>query len=371
VPLVSVALVATGWRLRAHLRPLVPTFGSALLAILPVGGIWYLRDFLTHGSPFWPIVTTPWGDSVPPVVRFIYASFLDHPGATIAGLGHEYLTHFAGGLLLLVGAVLAPLAAPRWRVALGAIVVIAAALVWARSPVTGLPSGPGMRESVFLSAPISTTRYLLPVLAAAATTLALASAQRMRFAFLALVVLAAAAVVNLMQTLALGFPNAPGAATPIVGAIAGGAVALLTSALRLPARRRFTAVPQAVATIVTAVAGGLLAIPAHGFVARHGRTGGLLTSQLVAHLADVPGSAPVASTPDLIAPLAGDDLRHELDWVFATEGCVRIRARARREWLVAARRGSEAPVVRCLAGIPPFYEDPAYVVYAPRGHWRL
>jgi len=366
VPLVLVSLALGGWAVRASLRTLAPALGLALIAALAVGGVWYVRNLITHGSPFWPIVATPWGDAVPPAVRAVHTSFLDHPRTTIAGLGHQYLRRFGGSLLLLLGAILVAIAVPRRRVVTAAGVVAATALVWASSPVTGLPTAPGMQETIF-----STTRYLLPVLAAAVTVLALASGTRIQSGRLALLILAIAAIVNLVQTLQLPFPDAPAAATPLLGALAGAIAARSADVVRAPGVRDRGIVSQAVATLVAAGLGALLAIPARGFVARHGLSGGLLTSGVVAHLADLPGGGPVATTPAFIAPLAGDDLRHRLDDVPYGDGCRRVQALARTDWIVVARdRSATVPlghVARCLTGWRPFYEDRVYVAYAPLG----
>src|SRR6266536_5038126 len=104
--------------------------GLALGAATLVGGVWYLRNLFEHGSPFWPIVSTPWGDPVAASVKAVETSFLDRPGATIDVLGHSYLARFGGSLLLLAGGALAPLAAPRRRVMLAAAAVVVGLLVW-------------------------------------------------------------------------------------------------------------------------------------------------------------------------------------------------------------------------------------------------
>src|SRR3954469_8515244 len=204
-----------GGRERLRAMPARPLGLATALALL-VGAVWYLRTLVTHGSPFWPIVAAPWGDPVPASVKLVHTSFLDRPRATVDLLGHSYLARFGGGLLLLAcGAVLAPLLAPRRRV-LAAAAVVGGALIWSRSPVTGIPLSDPLTETVF-----STTRYALPVVPAGCLALALAASDRGRLRVLALAALAAAAVVNLVQTFRLEFPIAPSALTPATGALAG------------------------------------------------------------------------------------------------------------------------------------------------------
>jgi hypothetical protein len=313
------------WRARQ-----LPVRGLALATVVAagVGGFWYLRNLVEHGSPFWPLVAAPWGDPLPHSVQIVKASFLDHPRATIDALHHAYLNRFGGALIVLAGALLAPLAAPRRRVVLGTVVVLGGLLLWARSPVTGVDPGLALPETVF-----STTRYALPVVAAACAVLAFAAADARRGVLRAavLVVLAAAVAVDLVLTIRLHFPVAPSATTPIAGAAAGALVAALLRARRLPLPAR--AVP-----VLTAAAAALLAIPASGFVKRHGDTNSALVSSIISWMAGDPqfrdGDAPVATTPAYIGSLAGDRLQHRLEAIPKSSTCTQTAARGRTQWLV-------------------------------------
>src|SRR3954468_18273199 len=171
VPMAVVVLAAALWSMRSRLRTIAKPLALATAAGLLVGGGWYLRNLFEHGSPFWPIVAAPWGDPVPKSVETVSTSFLSRPGPTIDGLGTLYAHKFAGGWLLLAAGILAPLAAPRRRVLAAPAVPPGGFAVWTLSPVTGLPPDGTFPETIF-----STTRYLLPVLAAAALALALAAA---------------------------------------------------------------------------------------------------------------------------------------------------------------------------------------------------
>src|SRR3954451_237783 len=59
-----------GWRARGTRNegPVRPLLIAALVAT-GVGAFWYLRNLVEHGSPFWPLIATPWGDPRPPAVE--------------------------------------------------------------------------------------------------------------------------------------------------------------------------------------------------------------------------------------------------------------------------------------------------------------
>jgi hypothetical protein len=359
LPFTLLVLALGLWSARGRLprRALVAAAAAATL----VGGIWYLRNLFTHGSPFWPLVAAPWGDPVPHSVRIVHTSFVDRPGATIDLLGHSYLNRFGGALLALAAAALAPLAAPRRRVLLAAAATLGGLLLWARAPVTGIARSSAMAETVY-----STTRYALPVVAAACLVLALAAtdARRRLFRATPLALLAAATVVNLVQTFGLHFPVAPSALTPLAGALVGAALAAPLA--RLPRRRLLPA-------LVAVAAATLLAVPASGFVQRHGDTHSSLVSSVVSWLAAQPsyrdGDSPVATTPAFVGPLAGDRLQHRLEAIPpAASSCSALAARARSQWLVVygGALGGIAPaaVSRCM--LAPAFDNGPIAVYRPR-----
>ena len=160
-------LAIAGWHARAHLRRLALPLGAAALATAVVGGRSYVRNLLEHGSPFWPFIDTSWGDPIPPYIARFDVSFLDRPRATLEGRVGEYLD-FLGGAPLDAGLRdrSRPCVVRRRAVVASAAATAVGALIWARSPFTGRSD-----FSRLFDFSLTTTRYLLPVFAAAALTL--------------------------------------------------------------------------------------------------------------------------------------------------------------------------------------------------------
>src|SRR5439155_15194304 len=121
-----------------------------------------------------------------------------------------------GPLLLLAGALVAPLVARSRAVAAAAVATGLSILLWMNAPFTGVLSA-----RAFDVGTGDSTRYLLPGVAAAVLTVALASRRGGTVRALALALLAAALVVGLRDTFALGFPSAPSLRTPVAGALVG------------------------------------------------------------------------------------------------------------------------------------------------------
>jgi hypothetical protein len=358
LPDVVVVLAIGFWTSRRALpvRPLAVAIGAAALT----GGFWYLRNLVTHGSPFWPLVATPWGDPLPHSVQLVQTSFLDAPRATIDALHHEYLNRFGGALIALAGALLTPLAGRSRRVLFAGLATLAGLLIWAQAPFTGVAPEVPLREAVF-----STTRYALPVVAAGCIALSFAAtdARRRPLRIASLLVLGTAVVVNLVLTIRLHFPIAPAARTPIAGAALGAALAALLRPRRLP-------LPAWAAPVLVVAATALLAIPASGFVQRHGDTKFASLSVAVSWMARDPqyrdGDDPVATTPAFVGDLAGDRLQHRLVAIPDSATCAQLTARSRRQWLLVygGRLGgiSPAAIKRCL---PSPALDSGLVVYRP------
>jgi hypothetical protein len=383
LPLAALVLALGSWGVRGDLGRLRVALAAGLAAAVAVGGVWYLRNLITHGSPFWPIVDTPWGDPVPRSVTLVETSFLDRPGVTVDRLGDAYLDRFGGGLALLAGGLLAPLLARRRRVLAAGAATAAALLVWANAPVTGVPPTPGLEETIF-----STTRYLLPAVAAGALSLALAAGAGRRASPLAALVLGAVIVLDLVQTFDLGFPTVPRPLVPLAGAAAGAALAVALGIAGARLRGRGASAPGGgreagaagrarlavfAAAPAAALAFALLAIPASDFVERHGAATRMLTSPVVHWLATQPdyrdGDQRVAISPAPIGPLAGSDLAHPVDVFGRGEPCPAIAERARDQWLVVygGPLGGAVPadVRRCLAGRRPAFDNRLFAVYRP------
>ena len=343
--LLAVVALVLAWRAaRGRLpgRELAAAGAAALL----VGGLWYARNLILHGSPLWPFAPGPFGDPTPRWLATIDTTFLERPIATLSeARPREYAQRLGGSLLLLLGALAAPLVVRTRAVALAAAVTLVGLFAWVNAPATGLSDSP----LVWIPEgwPESGTRYLLPVLAAAALTLALAARPPRGHSRLVAVLLGAVAAGNLIVLAGRGDPFLP--PTQLLAAAAVGALAVLAGERLAGAfapsshgrGRHPAAAPAALAGAVVLVA--LMSLAASGYVGRHAKVeeSSALGSDVVGWLAARPefqdGDEPVAiASRAMISPLAGDRLQHHLTLVPANEPCARVRERARRGWVVAS-----------------------------------
>jgi hypothetical protein len=392
VPLVA-CLGVVLWMLRGRLRELLAPLGAAAVAALAIGGLWFVRDIVLYGSPFWPHVSAPGGEPKPRFFQLVGERFIARPAATLHGRVDVYLARMGGGLLLVVAGLLAPLAgsrlagvpvAPAQRRALfGAAAVLAlAVLAWAAAPVTGLPRTGGLDRPGFLAE--SGLRYALPALLTAIVAVALAARSGGRAATAATAVLAAAVAWNLIELAQLGPPFTPSLLVVAAGAAFGlavlGAATVLARALR-PAGRRREVSGAVVGAAIAAVAGGLLAIGATGYVERSSRLaestslGRGVVSWFVSRPNFANGHRPIAfATRAPIAALAGDHFNHVLTVVPPFESCARVRARASAGWVVVTDPSygygflSVDPYTtpRCFRNRAPVYDDGTFRVYSSR-----
>ena len=378
-----VAFVALRGRLASVARPLV----VAGFAAAVVGLLWYARNLVQHGSPFWPLVSTPWGDPVPPVITRFDASLLDRPGFTLSRHWSEYAAALAGGVVLLAGIIVAPLLARTRAVLAAALVAALSVLLWAQAPLTGRSHDPA-----FALVALGTTRYLLPGLCAAALVIALAARRRDLGGLLATLALAGAAVWSIVESAKHGLPTTPPIATFAGGAGGGlavaGAALIVASRLRRLARsgpsdkqsRSFPVAPAAVriaATLVCAVlAAGALRPATEGFVGRFARVQPSYATGLAAFVAN-PGysrtNAEISMAPILFAPLAGDHLQHKIDLMPADISCAEVARRMRTGWVVMVSSVSEFSAgvyfnaARCLAGKQPTFHTARFTAYGGGG----
>ena len=372
-PLAVAMLAALAFASRRRLRALAPSLAAAGALAAAVGGFWYLRNLFSHGSPFWPFAAAPWGDERPGIIAAADVRFADRPRATLDRLGGYYWDHFGGPLLILAGALLAPLVTRSRAVLAAAAATLVSVLIWANAPFTGVGATP-----LFDIGTGDATRYLLPGVAAGVVAVALAgragAARR-----LAAALLAAAAATGLVNTFELGYPSAPKAWTPAAGALLGAAAALARALARLGGGRAAacspapgSAAPRAPALRFAALAALLLAgvagaAASDGYVERHGRTGGgeaRVSGWFAGQPAWRDGDAPVVSTFALVGPLAGDRLQHPLELAGAADACRRAAAGA-PEWIVLDVRESRA---RGVSGCgTPDYADRDYQAFAPAG----
>jgi hypothetical protein len=363
MPLLALVVTVTLLVMRERLTPLVRPLALATAVAFFVGGSWYLRNLVEHGSPIWPFAATPWGDPVPSFLDRTYPSLLARIETTLEGRLDGYLAHVAGGLLLLAGGLTAPLVT-RHRAVLGIAAAIGLTLVlWANARGTGASANPAFGAN----APLSNTRYLLPAMAAGALALALAPHERGVKPAIALALLGGALAVSLGQHALGDFPVLPSLTVAVVpGAAIGGAAAAL--APRLP-RPRWARGALAV-TVAAVVLGALLAPAGSGYVNRHIRATDAFYGELWTWLDSRPESRhrPIAMAPELMGILVGDRLERPLELIPAREPCALVERRRRREWVIlrqdpAFRSAVGFTAGRCLVGEPPTHEIAGYRIY--------
>ena len=390
VPLVA-CFAVTLWILRGRLRALIAPVAVAIVAALSVGGLWFVRNLVLYGSPFWPRLAVPWGEPRPRYFALVGERFIDRPQATLHGHLPLYLERTAGGLLAIAAALLLALAATRlagvrttrvqrWALIGAAAAVAVAVLAWAATPVTGLPRPGGLARPGYLAQ--AGLRYLLPALLTAIVAVALAARVGGRATTAATVVLALAVAWNVVELAGLGPPYTPSPLVLAAGAAFG--LTLLGAGLVLGRAIGRADLPRgasgAVAGgLIAAVAGGLLALGASGYVERFSRLqestalGRGVVSWFVTRPGFAHGHRPIAfASRAPIAALAGDRFNHVLSVVPPFESCARVRARARRGWVVVTDPGygygflgvDRYSAARCFAGRAPRYDDGTFRVYS-------
>jgi hypothetical protein len=379
----AVAVLGVGAYLaRGRLRPLAGWLVAALGAAFVVGGLWYTRNLIDHGSPLWPFAAGPWGDPEPRFLGLANETFLSRPIATLDGQVDEFAERLGGTWLLLLGAVAALLAAAgparrlrRPLVAAG-LLALAGCLIWSTAWSTGLPTSQGLAWPAGF--PISSLRYLLPATAAAAVAVAIATRAGGVMAAAANAVLAIAVAWNLVEDFQLGLPWTPPAWIPVLGALAGGAVLLASTVVRRSAPR----IPAwGVAALAVLAVGSLLAATASGFVERY-TTVDRTTAygpELVSWFVDQPGfddgDEPIAvASRGVPGQLAGDRFEHPLVLVPQYASCRQVERIARRMPILVTHpvflRGFQGvePYTgyRCLRRHRPVLSiDPYYVYRLP------
>lgn len=385
-PLGAVVLAAGLWSQRAALRPLARPLALATLAGLVVGGTWYVRNLIGRGSPLWPLVDVPWGDPAPPLVDQLDTRFIERPGRTLENRVDDYLNVIAGGLVLFAGALAAPLLARSRAVLAGAAATGLALVAWLFAPFTGVGDAPELEHVA-----LSTTRYLLPPMAAATLTLALAARRGGAARAFAFSVFAGAFAWSVVRDAIEGFPYAPSVGTltsgAVVGAIVGWAmrgrsgggvassVPLWNVSRPTPLGSRLRPALGAIAFVALIAAVGAAGAP--GYLQRHGEAGRFYDRGPSLFLgfgapAFANGDATVAMAPALAGPLAGDTLDHPVELIPRTESCERISRRLETQWIVVSDlRGAsfvpEYTAPDCLAARKPAFEDELFKVYAPGG----
>jgi hypothetical protein len=345
-------------RLRSLVRPLL----AALALALACGGVWYLRNLVLKGSPVWPFSRGPFGDPLPRFIVDQGHSLLERPRATLRGYERAYLYLLGGGLVLFVGAAVAAVATRRRAVVALTGLSAASGLLWVAAPFTGVANDPALRDAV-----LSTLRYLLPALAAAASALAICAATPgwpRRLAYALLVGAIAGDVAGLIK-LDVNYPLK----LLLGGAAAGGVLAAM-------ARRPVAAVAGNPVAPVAAVCLVLLALGARadGITKRHVlayESDRELVSWFSAQPAFRDGQQRIWGAPTVPGSLVGDRLRHAVTLIPPDASCARIQGWARDGWIVvtgAADRRLQRQaihVVRCMPGRPLRFHSATTVVYGP------
>jgi hypothetical protein len=252
-------------------------------------------------------------------------------------------------------------------------------LVWTRTPGTGISRSPLVVEPAGTA--LSETRYLVPVFATCAVTLALAAREgdrRVRLA--AVAVLIAAIAWNVIRLAQLPHGLLP-PFLPVLAAAAGGALVLFALRWLLPGRPRRSLVPRG------AWAGALLAVLLAALLAP---TGDGWTKRIANAHADPVGGLPVlgwyADDPGLrrdepvafagwamVGPLAGDRFDHHLSLIPRHAPCAKAQGAATKGWVVTTTPGYAYGFLGlvpfnanfCLNGTIPRFANQKMRVYAP------
>ena len=384
-PEVCLALGYGAYLARDRLRPLARWLALGLAGAFVVGGVWYVRNIVQHGSPLWPFVAMPWGDPSPHFLGLVDKSFIERPLKTLDGRLGSYSSLLGGGWIALLGGLLvlltglfAPLRDAKLRrtlrVAGGAAVL--GTLIWSGSWGTGLQTSPDLPTPA--GWPISTIRYLLPVVGLALTAVALATRVPGRLGSVATAVLVLILGWTVVADARLGSPYTPSAGILVAGALAGLGV---YAAARVALRRPWPRVPGWAAAVVAAIAlAALLAPASNGYIERSINVVGSTapTTGVLKWFTDQPGfrhddwKISIAARA-VTGTLAGDHFTHELELVPAHGPCRRLKeiARERRllvtrpEWFLGLVGMNSYNGVRCMKDEPYVFSLFDHRVYAP------
>jgi hypothetical protein len=387
-PMAVAALAIGAYLARDRLRPLAGWLALASAGAVVVGGIWYLRNLVDHGSPLWPFAPGPWGDPSPRFLGLVDKTFLDDPAGTLEGRVGDYTERLGGTWLLIAGAaaaaafgVLARGTARGLRrpLLVAAGLALFGCLTWTTAWGTGVSSSPELTWPEGFT--LSSLRYLLPALGAAAVAVSIAARAGGLAAWLVAGLLAVVVAWNLIESAQLGPPWTAPIGVPVLGALAGLALLALASiaAPRLtPAQRRLAGLPAWSVALVSALAiGAVLAPVSNGFLERWTKVSrsSAYGPELVSWFLDQPGFERDGGTIGIasrgvIAQLAGDRFNQRLVLVPQHASCPEVERIARRMPVVVTHPlffggtlGVEGySARRCLARHRPVLDrDPFYV----------
>jgi hypothetical protein len=323
----GVVILAAGLILhRRNLRPMARSLAIGFGVFFVVGCFWYARNFIDHGSPFWPWSSSPWGDQVPQFLQ-TYEPFLTHARETLAGRLDLYASWMAGAVVLLAAALaLAALRGDRTLRWMGGL-LLGLLLLWASAPSTA--------KAEIFDGSVSQTRYLLPVIGLAAVAIALASRGSRRFESVVLAVFGIALVWNLAQLFTGAFPATPPEPAIVIGALLGAAIGALVA---MPLRGRIPVPSPLVSAAAIAGAAALLTLPAAEWVSHHSKHRANFDAGLAEFLSARDdfrdGDEPIWMAPLLAGPLAGDQLQHNLKLIPAKMPCPQVARLRRSGWVI-------------------------------------
>lgn len=385
-PAVAMMILATLFVLRRGLR----SDTGRLLAGAGLGGgvgaLWYIQNWVVYGAPLYPFYRFPAGPPLPATITFYRTSFIDSPGAALrAGTLHGYFEWLGGGVFLLIGLVVAAVAATRLRggdrrwLAAAVVAALVELLAWSTGPFTGYPNRPGT-----LFFPLDGIRYLFPGLPIIALPVVLLTRRSGVTRHLAEAVLAAAVAANVWALRYWRSPYRPPNKYLAAGFVLGAAVACGLVVLRgrhLPHRRWWRA-PVAAGSVLAFAA--VLTVPATGYMTRAvavpqpPETTQFAIATVVGWLNRQPawtgGRQAVGAGPIGDALLGGPTYSHRVFLVSQATSCPSVRGLLATNWLVlgvptygTAKYDSFYTFDRstCLQGVRPAFTGGGYVIYRP------
>jgi hypothetical protein len=379
VPLVIVALVWAGYHLRQRLRPHALSLGLLGALGIGLGGLWYTLNLIRYHAPLWPFSSFPDGPPQPYLWRTLGATFLHDPSATAKALEWHTYREYLGGELILLAAivVIIPMAflpaqrGSRRLILFGCGLAAAYAVVWSDTQFTGIS-----HEIPLLA--YSTLRYLNSAPVIVAVVLALVARERGVSRWVAVGLLGAALVFNLVEDrhLTTGlFPSWPVLVALVMIGVVGGLLSLqaasggLTAILRQPALAPALAIVGAVLTAVMATNYLQYYVVSNASSVRNETP---ILDYLRSQPAWMNGHAPVAAGDEAAATFAGPTFNHPLSYMPRHAPCSQVREAATTGWLIMwPKSGGQFPGLaypartRCLRGITPVARLGFARIYAP------
>ena len=389
-PAALAALAVGAYLARGRLRPLARWLALGLAGAFAVGGFWYVRNIVQHGSPLWPFVDLPWGSASPRFLGSVDQTFLGDPGAALEGRLGEYTALLGGSWLVLAGSVLVllaglllPLREPGLRrgLVVSALLGIGMFVIWSVSWGSGMQTSPELATPAGWS--ISALRYLLPGIALAVLSVALATRLAGLPGRLATLLLVAALVWSIAADARFGTPWTPSLRLIAAGAVAGALLAAIAIALRRTQARRPEWLPAGAAAVAGAVVLGVAMTPvASGYIERSTKVVGSTqpAPELVSWFLERPGfdeeDYPVAiASRAVMSSFAGDRFQHPLELIPQEASCPSITELAkgrpllvtRTEWFEGIIGVEPYSAPGCLDGTDPAYRTIDFNVLLPPG----